>query len=288
MSWLISRAMMEAYANSRSSLGLAAEYSAVTCSDGEPFAQLNVMPTQHPFWRNDKTTDICARSPFGLTSRRLMDDHGAALLTSFLAGFHARTCQSQDEAQGLMEHAAGCGENLRGLLARYDPATHSLKTVQGSLFSDLTECSVTLPRSGTMRNGECYQRPMLERRTKESGFGLLPETIPTPTICGNYNRKGASKTSGDGLATYVRKFPTPCARDYKGARSDSAMAETGRCQATNSLPDALQSIGNYGPMNPTFPEWLMGWPIGWTESKPLETDKFREWRQAHSFSCEKD
>jgi hypothetical protein len=26
---------------------------------------------------------------------------------------------------------------------------------------------------------------------------------PTPTICGNYNRKGASKTSGNGLATEV-------------------------------------------------------------------------------------
>lgn len=26
---------------------------------------------------------------------------------------------------------------------------------------------------------------------------------PTPTVCGNYNKKGASKTSGDGLATVV-------------------------------------------------------------------------------------
>jgi len=28
---------------------------------------------------------------------------------------------------------------------------------------------------------------------------------PTPTVCGNYNRKGASKTSGDGLATAINK-----------------------------------------------------------------------------------
>jgi DNA (cytosine-5)-methyltransferase 1 len=27
--------------------------------------------------------------------------------------------------------------------------------------------------------------------------------LPTPTVCGNYNRKGASANSGDGLATAV-------------------------------------------------------------------------------------
>ena len=55
----------------------------------------------------------------------------------------------------------------------------------------------------------------------------------TPTVCGNYNRKGASKTSGDGLATQVG-----------------------------------------GKLNPMWVEWLMGWPLGWTDLKPLETDKF--------------
>jgi len=70
---------------------------------------------------------------------------------------------------------------------------------------------------------------------------------PTPTVCGNYNRKGASKTSGDGLAT-----------------------------------DVNQSVGSPGPLNPEWVEWLMGWPLGWTDLKPLEMDKFHEWQQQHS------
>lgn len=45
---------------------------------------------------------------------------------------------------------------------------------------------------------------------KESGLW------PTPTVCGNYNRKGASKNSGDGLATAVKKWPTPTAMDAAG------------------------------------------------------------------------
>jgi hypothetical protein len=44
--------------------------------------------------------------------------------------------------------------------------------------------------------------------TSGTESGLLGR-FPTPTVCGNYNRKGASKTSGDGLATVVQRFPTP-------------------------------------------------------------------------------
>jgi hypothetical protein len=29
-----------------------------------------------------------------------------------------------------------------------------------------------------------------------------------------------------------------------------------------------------GKLNPMWVEWLMGWPLGWTDLKPLETDKF--------------
>jgi hypothetical protein len=37
--------------------------------------------------------------------------------------------------------------------------------------------------------------------------------LPTLTVCGNWNRKGASKTSGDGLATALRMMPTTTATD---------------------------------------------------------------------------
>lgn len=37
-----------------------------------------------------------------------------------------------------------------------------------------------------------------------------------------------------------------------------------------------------GQLNPEWVEWLMGWPIGWTDLKPLEMARFREWQQQHS------
>jgi hypothetical protein len=44
---------------------------------------------------------------------------------------------------------------------------------------------------------------------------------------------------------------------------------------------ALEDGPGLGPLNPTFREWLMGWPIDWTAKRPLETDKFQEWLRSH-------
>jgi len=39
---------------------------------------------------------------------------------------------------------------------------------------------------------------------------------------------------------------------------------------------------NMGKMiNPEWEEWLMGWPVGWTDLKPLETAKFQQWCAKH-------
>lgn len=87
---------------------------------------------------------------------------------------------------------------------------------------------------------------------------------PTPTVCGNYNRAGLSAKSGDGLATAVQKCATPTARDWRSGKASQATHDR------NSRPLSEQ-IG--GSLNPTWVEWLMGWPLGWTDLKPLATDK---------------
>jgi len=64
-----------------------------------------------------------------------------------------------------------------------------------------------------------------------------------------------------------RLWPTPLARDYKGGRKAETLAAAGRNE-TNSLPDAVNSqMGKTGSLNPTWVEWLMGYPEGWTDLK---------------------
>ena len=51
---------------------------------------------------------------------------------------------------------------------------------------------------------------------------------------------------------------------------------------TRKTPTLATHVG--GKIHPHFTEWMMAWPQGWTDLKPLETDKFQQWQQAHSFS----
>jgi hypothetical protein len=94
---------------------------------------------------------------------------------------------------------------------------------------------------------------------------------PTPTVCGNYNRKGASATSGDGLATAVKMWPTPTAHNAKETNAPS--------EALRNTPTLAAQAG--GQLNPNWVEQLMGWPIGHTDLKPSETAKSRSVELKH-------
>ena len=81
----------------------------------------------------------------------------------------------------------------------------------------------------------------------------------------------------NGLAGAVRKFATPTARDAKSG-TFSPEAKLARDRQSRGKP-LNEQIG--GMLNPMWVEWLMGWPSGWTDLKPLEMGKFREWQQQH-------
>jgi hypothetical protein len=46
-------------------------------------------------------------------------------------------------------------------------------------------------------------------------------------------------------------------------------------------PSCRSWVRVFGKVIPENSEWLMGWPLGWTDLKPLETDKFQQWQQQH-------
>jgi len=57
------------------------------------------------------------------------------------------------------------------------------------------------------------------------------------------------------------------------------------CETTLSLfesaPQRIALGAERGEMNPEWIEWWMGWPAGWTELRPLATDRFRQWSRSH-------
>lgn len=290
MSWLFSKAFVDQCENLRSSQALEAEFSAESCSDGEPSVQLNVMPTARPFWRNDKTKDTSNLSRYGLTSKLLTDARGEELLTSFLEAFPVRTSAQPGKAQDLRANEAGCGKKWHGSLAKCDQRTRSWKTRHRSLDGDLIEFSETFPKWGTTVGGELYRLPMpsglcairaLITSAIESGLLLR---APTLTVHGNYNRKGASKNSGDGLHTFLTKRIRTLVKSDSNKWNNKTVAERkakGQSVRLGNvvLDDKDQPAG--GALNPTWCEWFMGFPIGWTELADLETHRFQQWLHSH-------
>ena len=235
------------------SQALVEEYSQVKCSDGEQSVQLSVMPTPQQFWRNDKMMDCSIFSRFGLTYALLTEIRGEELLTLFLAGFHAKTSAQPAKAQESTESAADCGLNSLASFARYNLASSSWKTAQYSLVGDSERFSETWPKSGTMLNGVCWERKPLKLIIKEREYGLLP---------------------------------TPTARDWRAcfAENSKAFLKRKESPAGVNLVEFCQRLmnGRYVKLRPVCVERLMIWPPGWTDLKPLATDKYHNVRQKHS------
>lgn len=119
-------------------------------------------------------------------------------------------------------------------------------------------------------------RPLMSAQViEEIGGGAL---LPTLTVSGNWNRKGASKNSGDGLATSLKRLPSLTASDAtkglglaktgtaRAAESPNTGARSSINKATKQLLLLSNSV-NYATdcrLTPTFAEWWMGWPIGST------------------------
>jgi hypothetical protein len=277
MSWLYSQALVE-------------EYLGENSLDGAQSAPLSGSRTQQAYCAPDKMTKFSRLSRFGMTYAPLTADRGEELLTLYLEAFRAKTSVQQGKEPESPEPDQDSGEKWRGSFVKYDPDSASWRTHQCSLAGDLEPFLETWPQWGLMRNGECWEQQTLahliietesgssvwigtptatmsERSEKfASGVSTPAEFVkkwPTPTVCGNYNRKGASPTSGDGLATAVNKWPTPTAHNAKETNAPS--------EALRNTPTLASQAG--GQLNPTWVEWLMGWRLGWTDLKPLATDK---------------
>ena len=285
MSWLFSQVLVE-------------EYLGGNFSDGEPSALLNGNPIQLAYLSQDKMTVFSRLSRFGMTFKPLTENRGEELLTLYLEDFHARTSQLQEKEMDSMENDPECGEKWQGLLARYDQDSHLWRTVQCSLLEDLNESLQTLPQWGMTVGGELYLLPTLVQTINENEFGLwlTPSTVDIPIRSTEamikrldyrekIGRKGVSagclseqvEWSGKGLPIrYMTKdsWPTPTANMYKGS-SAAVIRADGKNRSWDSLHYAVEQVTDIGgKLNPTWVEWLMGWPLEWTDLKPLETDRF--------------
>lgn len=141
----------------------------------------------------------------------------------------------------------GYGPNLPASFAWYDPDTSSWRTFQGSFLSTEEQpwpkFSETWPRAGTMRNGTAYQRQPLVPRIDATAYSLWP--TPQASDAMRVRLRVESLTR-----TYDRK--------RKGIHGAAILPEVLAAEFATSQTGE-------------FTEWLMGFPIGWTDLGHSET-----------------
>jgi len=224
-------------------------------------------------------------------------------LTSYAAATPANPLALQENAK-VKTTPVICGLGLEKPLASYDLNTQSWKMLGVTYLWGDCPLLENLPKSGMTRNGELFLQPAWEPITDviESSSWPTPrncsamaatmtsetahnpkrfpnlETVvgrrqwPTPTTQDHIERKSTQQKPGSmhsvGLGDAVRKWATPTARDGKGAsnyqrqsRNEADLTNQARAQ------DGVES----GSLNPTWVEWLMGFPLGWTDLEDSET-----------------
>ena len=164
--------------------------------------------------------------------------------------------------------------------ASYDPDTQSWKTFPATSLLGSEPYKASWPRSGMTVDGTAYQLPPSAPRTSATEFSLLlhrgPNSIglwPTATTEDHATRYSQG---GMPLGMAARLWPTVKASDHKAMRIWPIEKTKSRDMALRETIAALDPLSHGGRLNPTWVEWLMGFPIGWTELEDSETPSFHK------------
>ena len=235
----------------------------------------------------------------GLTLRRSTADRGAARWISSLPDSRASlgaqpASDSASQTSGITES----GRTSQGSPESVGPGSSSSKTSRWTLFED-QELTWKIWATESRRQSESV-RQMLARRTEGIGGGVL---LPTPRASTGGPDTQSRKT-GKNLAAAVKMWPTPRAQE-------PSRTSVGYGRGLAELIEGKKQIGNQsywttptsddtchrkkkyqqggtdlsaqagGALNPTWVEWLMGLPIGWTDLGCSETGLSQWLEQSH-------
>jgi hypothetical protein len=146
------------------------------------------------------------------------------------------------------------GHGSETALATYDPDTQSWKTSGDISLWGEQPLLKSLPKSGMTRNGVLFQQPDWVRPIDANESSLLH--TPTATM----NQMSPSMVARSGW------WPTPRSSSAMADEMATSLDRVNRIGYKARLEEAVAMNGNpSGKLNPTWVEWLMGFPLGWTD-----------------------
>ena len=164
------------------------------------------------------------------------------------------------------EHVRGFTEKSCGLLAQLDHDSFSWKMSPLLKATALSKLSKTWPSWGMTVDGFAYEHQMSGRRITATDGSHWP--TPTVHMTKETNAPSEHKRNTPTLTAQVN-WPTPRTAGMCGGSGAWALLNK-----NTTVEEARQmGAGNGGKLNPTWVEWLMGWPLEWTNLKQLEMVK---------------
>lgn len=267
MSWHYSQALVE-------------EFSAANSSAGALFAPLKESDLPVTYCWRDRTTESLNLFQFGMMSQPSMADPGVALLTWYRVDFLARICPSPEpcgDATGWKVSDPVYGGRCCALLGRFVLPLFSVKTVLLSEQPDWAAYEPSLPPSGMTAAGSLWELKVSDCITGAADFG---STLPTPTARDWKDTLGMQPDRKDGK-TRLDRLPMLLFDHVRAAGLSMKTNWANTAARTVNLKGMVQCMITGPDYCPELPEWVMGWPIGWTELKPLATDRFQQWLLSH-------
>ena len=161
-----------------------------------------------------------------------------------------RTSPTRENGSASAVSGAVCGRSSPAPFAVYAPDSSSWRTSRRCFVGGWGRFSATWPRSGLMRNGKCYQRKPLVRLIRVAGRFLLPTPVASLS--------GVASCFNEAMVFRVTRFGVPRKISNSGVSGNAGLTRL-----------VLLATGMY-PL-PTFGEWMMGFPKGWSGGMESET-----------------
>lgn len=184
MAWLISKALLDRFENSHSSRAQGAASSGARSSAGKPSQPLNGCRAPQAYWCSDRTMESWSPSLFGMTSEPLTADRGADLLTWFQEDFLARTSALPEREPDSLVRAPDYGVRWRELSMKYSPDTCMWRTPPSLWDEGWTWSLGTLPKWGSMLDGELWEQVTSVPPINAIARGFLPTPVTYDTTAG--------------------------------------------------------------------------------------------------------
>ena len=186
--------------------------------------------------------------------------------------------------------------------AKWSPDGYCWRTFQVSLLTGMAKpLSASLPKSGMTVSGTAYRLLPLVHHTSAGGGGASQWNTPN-TMDGlkaksqkaldhEYSTARPGRTNPNNLRDQVAvtegltMWPTPTGTPY--GTGNNYKVNEGQPAAHRPSLATMAKTGMWptqagGQLNPMWVEWLMGFPVGWTDLNPLAMELYQQW--SHGFA----